>query len=113
MTTQPAPYGGRGEDKRFVAILYGLQALGLVVGITFLVALVLAYLRREDIGDHRLQAHLSWQIRTFWWGLLWNIIAGATVWFFGLGAVLGVLVWLWVLYRVVRGLLRLNSGLEI
>ncbi|MGB0723143.1 MAG: DUF4870 family protein [Gammaproteobacteria bacterium] len=113
MNNQPVPHDARAQDKRFVAILYGLQALGLVVGLTFLVALVLAYLRREEIGDERLRSHLSWQISTFWWGLLWNLVAGLTVWLFGLGVVLGALVWLWVLYRVVRGLLRLNAGSDI
>ena len=107
-------------------IIYGLHAFSLITGIigaatvvgAFLtgwpsiIAVILNYAKRSDARGTWLESHFRWQIRTFWFGLLWVtlclVFVVATL---GVGLLiawvpLGV-VGLWFIYRVVRGWLRL------
>jgi uncharacterized membrane protein len=109
-------------------IIYGLHALSLLTGIlgaatvvgAFLIgwpsiiAVILNYVKRSDVRGTWLESHFLWQIRTFWWGLLWVCLCWAFVLLtLGLGVIvvwlpLGVLT-LWFIYRVARGWLALND----
>jgi uncharacterized membrane protein len=93
-------------------ITYALYALGLVTGIFAIAGLIVAYIKRDDAAGTYLASHYSWLIRTFWWGLLWTsiglILALALVGF----VVLGV-VWIWWVYRIIKGWLRLSEKREI
>ena len=76
------------------------------------------YVRRSDVRGSWLDSHFSWQIRTFWFALLWitlaGIISAPLVLLLGLGIVTffvaAAVVGLWVLYRVIRGWLALRDG---
>jgi uncharacterized membrane protein len=60
-----------------------------------------------------LDSHFGWQIRTFWYTLLWLVIAAAlfaTVVGIVLAYILAVGAGLWVVYRVLRGWIALNEG---
>ena len=98
--------------KTLAMVVYALQALGFVVGITWIVAVVIDYVKLEETKGTWLESHLRWQIRTFWWGLLWGAV-GAVLMF----VVVGFLVWsaaaIWVIYRIVKGWLTLNDGKAI
>ncbi|MBP6530923.1 MAG: hypothetical protein KA260_12435 [Burkholderiales bacterium] len=93
-------------------ITYALYALGLVTGIFAIAGLIVAYIKRDDAVSTYLASHYSWLIRTFWWGLLWTsiglVLALALVGF----VVLGV-VWVWWVYRIIKGWLRLSEKREI
>jgi uncharacterized membrane protein len=93
-------------------ITYALYALGLVTGIFAIAGLIVAYIKRDDAVGTYLASHYSWLIRTFWWGLLWTsiglVLALALVGF----VVLGV-VWVWWVYRIIKGWLRLSEKREI
>ena len=115
---------------RLTHIIYGLHAFSAVMGVissaavvtAFLtgwpsiLAVILNYARRADVRGTYLESHFRWQIRTFWFAVLW--VAIAVVLFI---TVLGIpLAWLivvvtgvWVLYRIGRGWLALNDGREI
>lgn len=72
--------------------------------------MILNYIKRGDTYDTYLESHFRWQIRTFWFTLLWIVIAGLLViTVIGIPIALGliVIVGLWVLYRMLRGVLRL------
>ncbi len=111
---------------RYTHVIYALHAASLVIGIVgaatvvgaflfgwpSLIAVVLNYVKRSEVRDTWLESHFRWQIRTFWFGLLWVALCGlfivATL---GIGFViawipLGV-VGLWFIYRIVRGWLAL------
>jgi hypothetical protein len=60
--------------KTIATVVYALQAVGFFVGITWLVAIVIGYVKRDDARGTWLESHFNWQIRTFWWGLLWGIV---------------------------------------
>jgi uncharacterized membrane protein len=60
-----------------------------------------------------LDSHFGWQIRTFWYTLLWLVIAAilfATVIGIVLAYVTAVAAGLWVVYRIMRGWIALNEG---
>ena len=52
------------------------------------------------------------QIRTFWWGLLWGVI-GAVLLLVLVGYLVLVADAVWIIYRIVKGWLRLAEGREI
>ena len=116
--------------RAWTHVIYGLHALSVVIGITTaafivtafvfgvpsIVAVILNYVKRSEARGTFLESHFRWQIRTFWFTLLWCVIGGvlfATI----IGAILAVplfvVVGLWVIYRVVRGWLALKDGKPI
>src|SRR5881409_1706485 len=68
-------------------VIYGLHAFSLVTGIitaatvvgAFLtgwpsiIAVILNYVKRSEARGTWLESHFRWQIRTFWFGLLWAV----------------------------------------
>ena len=109
--------------------IYALHAFSLLTGIigvativgAFLtgwpsiIAVILNYVKRGEVRGTWLESHFRWQIRTFWYGLLWVSLC---VLFVMLTLGLGLLiVWLplaivsiWFVYRIVRGWLALAEG---
>jgi len=106
--------------------IYALHAFSLVTGIVgaatvvgafltgwpSIIAVILNYVERSEVRGTWLESHFRWQIRTFWFGLLWATLCGlfivATL---GIGLLIAwlplSLVGLWFIYRIVRGWLRL------
>src|SRR6476469_9984032 len=108
--------------------IYALHAFSLLTGIlgaativaAFLtgwpsiIAVILNYVKRGDVRGTWLESHFRWQIRTFWFGLLWIslclLLVVATL---GIGIVIAwlpmALVGLWFIYRIVRGWIALSD----
>lgn len=125
------PTEGDSSLLRITHIVYGLHAIGLAIGAfgaatvlgSFLfgwpsiVAVILNYVYRGQARGTWLESHFSWQIRTFWFALLWAVIVGLVsapltlVFFLGIGTwVLGMIVLgAWAVYRIGRGWIRLND----
>ncbi len=97
--------------------LSGLASAAFVVtafltGWPSIIALVLNYLKRGEVRGTWLDSHFGWQIRTFWYALLWVAVALLlTLTFFGIPLAIAVALGagLWVLYRILRGWLALVS----
>jgi uncharacterized membrane protein len=105
----PGP-ASRDEGLRQLTLLvYALYALSTFTGVTAVVAIVINYVKRDDVRGTVYESHFLWQMRTFWWGLLWAVIGGATVWI-GIGFVVLAANWVWLVYRIVRGFLNWNDG---
>ena len=111
-------------------ITYALHAVGLAIGAlgaatvlgSFLfgwpsiIAVIINYVKRGDARGTWLESHFTWQIRTFWFAVVWAILVfliglpltlvviGFGVWALGF-FVLGV----WAIYRIAKGWLRLND----
>jgi len=95
--------------KTLVLVVYALQAAGFFVGITWIVAVVIDYVKREEAAGTWLESHFRWQIRTFWFGLLWGVIGGILcIVFIGFAVLFANAVWM--IYRIVKGWLNLNDG---
>lgn len=97
------------ELKTLATVVYALQAAGFFVGLTWIVAVVINYVKRDDVRGTWLESHFSWQIRTFWWGLLWAVVGGILVL-----VVVGFAVLfadaVWIIYRIVKGWLALSEN---
>lgn len=77
-----------------------------VASLPSIAAVVLNYWNQAAVRGTWLESHFRWQIRTFWFAVLWIAIAALMVVTvigipFAFAAIL--IVGLWVLYRVVRG----------
>jgi len=96
--------------KTITTVVYALQALSFAFGVTALVGLIINYVKRDDVAGTLYESHFNWQIRTFWWGLLWGVLGSILIFAFGLGLVVLFVAWIWAIYRVVKGWLKLNDG---
>ena len=109
-------------------VIYALHAFSLLIGIVgvatvfgafltgwpSIIAVIFNYVKRSEVRGTWLESHFRWQIRTFWFGLLW---ASLCVLFVILTLGIGILVaWLplgilslWFIYRIARGWMALNG----
>lgn len=116
MTTLPeAPPGGPlppqptpPTDNRTVLthVVYGLYALTFLTGFTVLVGVVMAWFNRAPTRGTWLESHIRWQIRTFWYGLLLQVIGWITVWIL-IGWIVLAAATLWFVWRIAKGWVRL------
>ena len=109
-------------------LIYALHAFSLLTGIlgaatligAFLtgwpsiIAVILNYVKRGDARGTWLESHFRWQIRTFWFGLLWvSLCIAFIIVTLGLGVLVAwfplAIVGLWFIYRIVRGWLALSA----
>jgi uncharacterized membrane protein len=97
------------QNKDITQIIYGLYAASLVVGVTYFVAIILNYVKRDDVVGTIYESHFRWQMRTFWFSLLWFVIGLITV-FIIVGFVVWIASGIWFIYRIVIGWLRLSEG---
>jgi len=95
--------------KTMAMVVYILQAIGFFTAITWIVAIVLDYVKRDDAAGTWLESHYRWQIRTFWWGLLWGVI-GSVLLLILVGWFILVAAGIWIIYRIVRGVVYLNEA---
>ena len=76
-----------------------------------LVALVIDLVKRGDAVGTWQASHFSWRIRTVLWAAFWYLITLPLFLFFLLP---GMLAWLvvsvWFLYRIVKGMVRMNDS---
>jgi uncharacterized membrane protein len=86
-------------------------------GLPSIIAVVMNYVRRSDARGTYLESHFSWQLRTFWFALLWVtvvLLLSLPLFFVLVGFVtfpIGIFViGIWVIYRVARGWLKLKDG---
>jgi uncharacterized membrane protein len=125
------PAGGVEPDTSLVTVthvIYALHAFSLITGIIgaatvvgafltgwpSLIAVILNYVKRSEVRGTWLESHFRWQLRTFWFGLLWVglclLFVVATL---GIGLIVAWLplgiVGLWFIYRVARGWLALQA----
>jgi len=115
--------------KNWTHAIYALHAFSLLTGIlgaatiigAFLtgwpsiIAVILNYVKRSEVRGTWLESHFRWQIRTFWYGLLWvGLCLMALVLTLGIGIIVLwlplVIVTIWFIYRVARGWNRLANG---
>lgn len=111
-------------------VIYGLHLFSAVTGIissaaivtAFLtgwpsiIAVILNYIKRGDVQGTYLESHFTWQIRTFWLTVLWVIILGVlfvTIIGIPIAWVGAFVVGVWVVYRMVRGVLQLMAKARI
>ena len=107
-------------------LIYGLHLFSAINGVltsAFIVtaflsgwpsilAVMLNYIKRGATRDTYLESHFRWQIRTFWFALMWLVVGAilvVTVIGIPLAWILIVAIGLWVLYRMMLGVARLMN----
>jgi len=95
--------------KQLTMVIYILYALSSFTGFTGIVAIIINYIKREDTAGTIYASHFTWQIRTFWWSLVWAVLGFVTV-FVGVGFLILAVDGIWVLYRIIKGFLNWNDG---
>jgi len=107
---QDAPFSARDQngDRILAAINYGLLLVGFTNGLTVLIAVIFAYLRKDQ-ADELMTNHFRYQIRTFWYWLAMMILGALTVWIL-IGFVVWLLAGIWLVIRAAVGLIRLVDG---
>jgi uncharacterized membrane protein len=123
MSIEPAAAPARTleDEKRVAHVLYILHLLApFTAWLLAAVAVILGAYNRADVRGTFLESHFSWLSRTFWWGLLWIVVFGLvsvllviTVILIPLAYLLYLGLFVWYLYRVVKGWIRLNKGQPI
>ena len=131
MDSYGQPSGGVLPQSSLVTwtqIIYGLHAFSLLTGILgaatvvgmfltgwpSIIAVIMNYLKQSEARGTWLESHFRWQIRTFWYGLLWVtlcwllVILTLGIGLFVVWLPLGI-VGLWFIYRIVRGWLSLSD----
>jgi uncharacterized membrane protein len=87
-------------------IIYFLYLASILIGITAIAGLIMAYVNRDDAEDW-LKSHYQFQIRTFWIGALY-LFVGVLLSQFIIG-LLVLLFWLlWLIVRCARGIKYLD-----
>lgn len=89
------------------AVLPGAQASVVLL----LIALVIDLVKRPDAAGTWQQSHFGWRIRSVLWA---GVLYVVTAWLWLLFVVPGWIAWglisLWFLYRIVKGMVRMNAG---
>lgn len=98
--------------KQITMAVYILQALSFFFGLTAIVGVVINYVKKDEAVGTVYESHFDWQIRTFWWGLAWAVI-GFILAFVLVGFAIMFVAWIWAVYRVVKGWLKLNDNLPV
>jgi uncharacterized membrane protein len=102
------------------SLLTGVLGAATVVGAFLtgwpsIIAVILNYAKRSEARGTWLESHFRWQIRTFWFGLLWiSLCVFFIIATLGVGILIAWLpmafVGLWFIYRIVRGWIALGDG---
>jgi uncharacterized membrane protein len=123
------PTAAASELVTWAHVVYGLHAFSLLTGIlgtatvigAFLtgwpsiIAVILNYIKQGAARGTWIESHFRWQIRTFWYGLLWvSLCVLFIVLTLGIGILVAwiplAIVTIWFIYRIVRGWLALRDG---
>ena len=126
MSTPAQPVLAQPSVVTIANIVYALHSLAIVIGIVgaatvvgsfvgsvpSIAAVVLNYVKRGDARGTWVESHYRWQIRTFWFALLWFCVGWMFILTF-IGAIVGIPILIaltvWLIYRIARGWMRLGD----
>lgn len=101
------------KDLAWWLYLFHAASLVFSLGAFSWIPLIISYLKRPDTAGTFVYSHHSWQIRSFWWYLVWAVVGGAlcaTIVLLPLGLIILGLAWLWKAYRLLKGFFALNDN---
>ena len=99
---------GNPADASTAKLIYILYLVGIVVGITSLVGVIMAYVKKSE-APAWVQSHYRFQIRTFWMGMLYSIIGMITLPIM-IGALILLFVLIWLIMRCIKGMGHAERG---
>lgn len=137
--TRQGRHSTMSDNKRRSLITYNHVTYLLYVvsyftaGLLWIVPIVMNYVKRHDADGTWLATHFDWQIKTFWYSIVWFAIATLLIVFAvgglgvgimadsgnlaigsvlltGLGLMIMIFTFVWHLYRIIRGWIALTDG---
>jgi putative dnaJ domain protein len=96
------------EVKNYVFIAYVTYALGLLILFTPFIGVLLAFIKRDEAQGSIYASHIDWLIKTFWVSLIGLLLGRLTI-FILIGWLILAATGIWLIYRVVVGLIKLNE----
>lgn len=96
------------NESQNAKLVYILYLVGIVVGLTSLIGVIMAYVNKSDAPDW-VQSHYRFQIRTFWIGLLYGLV-GLILVTVGIGILILLFVLVWFIVRCIKGMNALDKG---
>lgn len=94
--------------NKITMVVYILQAVSMLTALPMIVGVIINYVKLDDARDTWFESHFRWQLRTFWFGLLFYIIA-FMLHIILIGFIIGGITWLWQVYRITKGCWRLSE----
>lgn len=108
--TSQQPVASREDSARTVAIIvYLLYLAALINGLTAIIGVILAYVKRDDARGTVYESHFSNAIEVFWIFLIGMLIA-VPLCFVVIGVPLVIALYVWVLFRTIKGVVRASDG---
>ena len=103
-----APLGHAAERLRtFSIVVYVLYLLAAPsIFSTMLIGVVVAYLKRGEARGTAFESHFANAIDVFWMALVVGLVAFVLWPLFFLGALIHAALFVWMLYRTIKGLMR-------
>lgn len=96
--------------KNLATVVYALQVAGLFLGgLPAIIGLIINYIKKPDAAGTWIESHFRWQMRTFWFALLWLIVGMLSLFIYA-GILVLIADFIWVIYRIVKGWLALNDN---
>ena len=91
-------------------LVYACYAAAFLYGITMVFGVVTAYMYRESAAGKWYQSHYDYQISIFWKSLIYFLLAIPLTFFYGLGMVLMLCTYIWVIVKIIKGWRCLAEG---
>lgn len=101
------------DPKTWAMIVWGLYiAAYFTGGVTMIVGVIIAYVKRSELIGTEFESHMTSAIRTFWISLI-GFIIGALLMIVLIGFAVIAVVFVWQIFRVIRGMIRAIDGRAI
>ncbi len=108
-TPPPLPVSATDSAKQAATLVYALQAASFLVGVTVFAAIIVNYIKLDETRGTWVESHFRWQIRTFWFSLLWGVL-GVILSVVLVGYLILAANVVWFVYRIVKGWLYLSEN---
>ena len=95
------------DAKTHALVAYILMTIGMFTAIPILIGAVWAIIKKGSAFGTIYWTHYVNATRTFWWSIFWTIIGCILVPAAGVGLLVLGAVWLWALYRLINGLVKI------
>jgi uncharacterized membrane protein len=99
---------GQTADNTTLHVIYALYAASFLNGLTLIVGVIIAYVKRDEARGTWQASHYQWLIRTFWWSVLF-LILGAAASVILVGFLIIFLAGVWLVWRIAKGWIRLSQ----
>lgn len=91
-------------------LIYLCYASAFLFGITMIFGVIAAYMYHESAAGKWYRSHYDYQISIFWKSLVFFLIAVPLTFFYGLGTVIMLCTYIWVILKIIKGWRCLAEG---